>query len=588
MLTSSWLPHHLLGTTASEPTPLEQAIRKARPAIGYVALFTSVTSVLGFVTPVYMMNVYDRVLSSRSVDTLVALTIIAAFLLGIAAVIRMLRSSMLKRLGAWCDEQVAPQLFAAIQTSALTSPNRGEIQALRDLDTFRDFWVNHGLVTIFAAIYTPIFLAALFVLSVYLGALALVAVAIIAVLAVAIEKAMWPGLKKASAANMRASANARSAMRNVESVHAMGMRSAMADAWHEDHRAALSWQAYAAEKAAPYVTLSNFVNAGMMIAVLGLAAFLALEGQISAGAIFAANLIFRQATGPLRSVISQWKAFLGARLAYGRLQTLFRETMVHGDRVGLPRPQGALSVDNVTLAVSDSKQIVLRNVDFAIEPADVVGIIGPSGAGKSTLSRAMVGVIRPTLGIIRIDGADLEHWRPDDLGRYIGYLPQNVELLAGTVAENIRRFRPRDDAGVVAAAKLVGVHDLIQSLPAGYNTKLGEDGVGLSGGQRQRIALARAAYGRPAYVVLDEPNSNLDAAGEAALTRAILALKDAGTTVVLVTHKAQILSCVDKIAVLGNGTLMQFGLRDDVLKRLSTPKIVPIKGQQPPELLAKR
>ncbi|CAH1651357.1 type I secretion system permease/ATPase [Chelatococcus asaccharovorans] len=587
MLLSSWLPHHLLGTTASKPTPLEQAIRKARPAIGYVALFTSVTSVLGFVTPIYMMNVYDRVLSSRSVDTLLALSLIAAFLLLIAAVIRFIRTAMLKRLGAWCDEEVAPQLFSAIQTAALTSPNRGEVQALRDLDTFREFWVNHGLVTVFSAMYTPIFLVALFVLSPYLGILALVAVAIIAVLAVLIEKAMWPGLKKASEANIRASTHARMAMRNVESVHAMGMRNAMADAWHEEHRAALAWNAYAAERAAPYTTASTFISAGMMIAVLGAAAFLALEGQISPGAIFAANLIFRQATGPLRSLIQQWKGFLGSRLAYGRLQTLFREAGMQAERVVLPRPEGALSVENATLSIYDSKQIVLRNVDFAIEPGDVLGIIGPSGAGKSTLSRALVGLIRPTLGTIRIDGADLEHWAPDELGRYVGYLPQNVELLAGTVAENVRRFRPRDDAGVIEAAKLVGVHDLIQSLPAGYNTRLGEDGIGLSGGQRQRIALARAAYGRPSYVVLDEPNSNLDAAGEAALTRAILTLKEAGTTVVLVTHKAQILSCVDKIAVLGNGTLMHFGLRDDVLKRLSTPKIVPIKGQQP-ELLARR
>lgn len=587
MLLSSWLPHHLLGTTASKPTPLERAIRKARPAIGYVALFTSVTSVLGFVTPIYMMNVYDRVLSSRSVDTLLALSLIAAFLLLIAAVIRFIRTAMLKRLGAWCDEEVAPQLFSAIQTAALTSPNRGEVQALRDLDTFREFWVNHGLVTVFSAMYTPIFLVALFILSPYLGILALVAVAIIAVLAVMIERAMWPGLKKASEANIRASAQARMAMRNVESVHAMGMRNAMADAWHEEHRAALAWNAYAAERAAPYTTASNFISAGMMIAVLGTAAFLALEGQISPGAIFAANLIFRQATGPLRSLIQQWKGFLGSRLAYGRLQTLFREAGMQGERVVLPRPEGALSVENATLSIFDSKQIVLRNVDFAIEPGDVLGIIGPSGAGKSTLSRALVGLIRPTLGTIRIDGADLEHWAPDELGRYIGYLPQNVELLAGTVAENIRRFRPRDDAGVIEAAKLVGVHDLVQSLPAGYNTRLGEDGIGLSGGQRQRIALARAAYGRPSYVVLDEPNSNLDAAGEAALTRAILTLKEAGTTVVLVTHKAQILGCVDKIAVLGNGTLMHFGLRDDVLKRLSTPKIVPIKGQQP-ELLARR
>jgi len=577
LLSLSLVPHQLWGFRETVSTPLDRAIVAARPAIGYAVFFTSVTSLLTLVPSLYMINLYDRVMTSRNVNTLMALTFIAVFLLVIGVLVGRFRSSMLMRLGLWCDARVGPELLAAVQTAALNASNRGEIQALRDLDVFRDFWITQGLVTLCAALWSPIFLIALLILHPLLALLAVAAMAATAGLAFAVERAMWPHTKKSAEANLRAQTKARTALRNIEALHAMGMRRALTNAWHREHRAALAWQAQATEAAARFVLASQMLDAFLSVAVMGLAAYLALDQQISPAAIFVANLVFRQATGPLRTAIGQWKGFVNARLAYERLQSLFRETSSEGERVSLPRPFGALSIENVTLAAPGTRQVLLRNVDFAVEPGDILGVVGPSGAGKSTLARALVNVWKPTLGHIRLDGADLDHWPPDELGAHIGYLPQDVELFAGTVAENIRRFGPRDDAGVIAAARTVGVHDLIQSLPAGYNTPLGEDGFGLSGGQRQRIALARAAYGQPALIVLDEPNSNLDAAGEAALTRTLLALKKAGTTVVLITHKAQILDSVDKIAVLGSGTLLHFGPRDEVLGRLSTPKVVPIK-----------
>lgn len=555
-------------------SPLAAVVVQARIAIVCVLVFTSISSLVALAAPLFMMNLYERVLPSRNTDTLLALTAITLFLLAIEAAITRLRASMLMRLGVWCNAGLAPHVLDAIQVRSPHAAGGSETQALRDLDTVRGFWVNHGLATACAALWSPMFLVALAIIHPLLAGIAVAALLVLITLAAWVARAMKPHTELASEAAAQASRTARMVMRSQEAVQAMGMRGRVNHLWLDKQQQALVHQVEAHDKAAPVLLLSQMTDASTMILLPAAAAYLALQGSLSPAAIYAVMLIGRRAIDPTRRAILLWNDYLDARLAYRRLDALLRSAPpAVAASLTLPRPGGRLSCENVTLTAPGTRHVLLRHVDFALEPAETLGIVGPSGAGKSALARALVNVWHPMLGQIRLDGADYLHWRGDDLGAHIGYMPQDIGLLAGTVAENIRRFGQRNDAGVIAAAQMAGAHELILSLPGGYATPLNEGGANLSGGQRQRIALARAVYGRPALVVLDEPNAHLDVAGEAALVRALAALNAAGATVVLITHKAQLLSAVSTIAVLGNGTLLQFGPRDEVLQRLARPRM---------------
>ncbi|MBS7697986.1 MULTISPECIES: type I secretion system permease/ATPase [unclassified Chelatococcus] len=548
---------------------LATVLAELRPGIVSVGLLTSAISVIALTVPLYMMNLYERVLPSRNMNTLMALTAIALFLLLVEAAIGRARESLLERLGLAFNRSVAEDLFAGLQhpSTAADNPHSG---ALRDLETLRAFWVKGGLTTLFALFWSPLFLLALFILHPLLGGIALATLAIMLLVAIATQKAVAPHLRLAGEAEAAATAIERRCLDARDVVQAMGMGTTAARSWLTEHEAALIHRIRASERAAPLLLLSQFTQAAAFVAVPAAAAGLALQGKISPAVIYAAMLIGRHATDPARKAIQQWRGYQAASLARARLEAFFATAPGASPVIVLPRPCGRLQLEGLTLSVPGTRRVILRNVSFAVDAGTVLAIVGPSGSGKSALARVLVNLWQPTLGQVRLDGADYGHWRSDALGAHIGYLPQDGALMKGTVAENIRRFRPRhDDDDVFAAAKLAGAHDMIQSLPEGYATAVGDNGSGLSSGQRQLIALARALYGRPALVVLDEPNAHLDSAGEAALARTVAEVKAQGTTVVLITHKAQLLALATTIALLGQGKLIQFGARDDVLRRIS-------------------
>ena len=335
-------------------------------------------------------------------------------------------------------------------------------------------------------------------------------------------------------------------------------------------------QAAASDRAGHLVAASKFIRAFMQVAILGTGAYLSIEQQSTPGAMIAASIIMGRALAPVEMAVANWKGFVAARSAYERIVALFRAVPEDGPRMPLPTPEGNLSVDQIVAVPPGSREPVLRGVSFSLKPGEVLGVLGPSAAGKSSLARVLVGVWLPVNGKVRVDGAELSHWSPERLGQHVGYLPQDVELFSGTIAENIGRFGVQDEEKIIAAARMTGVHDMVQSLPAGYNTQIGEGGMALSGGQRQRIGLARALYGKPAYIILDEPNASLDADGEAALLSAIQQLRQERRTVVLITHKTNVLATVDKILVLSHGQIAGFGNRDEILAKLLGPRLAPV------------
>ena len=360
--------------------------------------------------------------------------------------------------------------------------------------------------------------------------------------------------------------------KNIEAVQALGMRVTFRNRWLTAHRHLLREQAALEDRVALVSTSARFLTSAFAGLCMALAAYLAIQGEISPGNVIGVMLIANKLLQPIAGVTAEWPSFLRARQAYGRLQTLFRAAESGPRRVSLPRPEGQVEVNALAVTAPGTNHFILSQVSFTLPAGSSTAVVGPSGAGKSTLVRTLVGIWAPALGSVRIDGLELQHWDPDALGQHLGYLPQSVELLSGTIAQNIARFGPVDDEAVLEAARQAGVHEVIQQLPQGYNTEVGEGGSALSGGQRQRIGLARAIYGNPALVVLDEPNSNLDAVGEAALAQALQTLKERGTTCVLITHKANILTLVDYILVLKDGTVSTFGPRDTVLTPQAAPR----------------
>ena len=356
----------------------------------------------------------------------------------------------------------------------------------------------------------------------------------------------------------------------------MGMLPGLRERWLKRQDEGLQLQAAASDRAGHLIAASKFIRAFLQVAILGTGAYLSVEQESTPGAMIAASIIMGRALAPVELAVANWKGFVAARSAYERISSLFRIAPSDSEKMPLPAPKGNLAVEQVVAVPPGAKEPVLRAVSFALKPGEVLGVLGPSAAGKSSLARVLVGVWPALAGKVRIDGAELSHWAPERLGQHIGYLPQDVELFSGTVAENIARFGVQDEEKIIAAARMTGVHEMVQGMPAGYNTQIGDGGFALSGGQRQRIGLARALYGKPAYIILDEPNASLDADGEAALLSAIQQLRQSGSTVVLITHKTNILGTVDKILVMAHGQVAGFGSRDEVLAKLLGPRLAPV------------
>jgi PrtD family type I secretion system ABC transporter len=563
-------------------SPIRQALATCKGAVTATALFSFFGNVLLFVSPLYMLQVYDRVLSSRSSSTLLMLTLIAAFLLAILGSIEAIRSRVLVRAGARMDQVLANRTFNSLFDQAVKQPGTVNGQVLRDLDSVRDFATGPALLVFCDAPWAPLFIAVTFVLHPLLGLVTLVGGILIFSLAIVNELSTRKALKDASTMSFQATAFADTSLRNAEVLHAMGMMPGIAKRWQMRHETALALQSQAADRAGMLLAVSKFVRLFLQSAILGVGAWLALDDAITGGSIVAASIIMGRALAPIEMAVGHWKSFVGARGAYARLNATLVAGANQPSRMTLPRPKGAVALERIFVVPPASRTAIIKGVSFALEAGEVLGIVGPSAAGKSTLARAMVGVWPVGSGVVRLDGADLATLPRDQVGPALGYLPQDVELFDGTVAENIARFGELDAAKVVDASMKAGVHDIILGLPDGYDTRIGEGGRALSGGQRQRVALARALYDNPSFVVLDEPNSNLDTAGEQALVEAVVGCKERGATTVVVTHRLSILGTVDKILVLNNGEIELFGSRDEVLTRLSRPQVVANQPQSQP------
>jgi PrtD family type I secretion system ABC transporter len=532
-------------------------------------IFSLAINLLYLASPLYMLQVYDRVVSSASEVTLVMLTILLLLTLATLAAIDSVRAKLLTRASLRLDRLLASRIVAATMEVAARGVGVRS-QPLRDFDTFRQFITGSGIHAIFDMPWTPIYLGVIFILHPLLGSFALGSAVVLVLMAFLNEHLTKGPLAGANEAAIRNYAFTDMSLRNAEVVQAMGMMPGLLQRWGRDRNQVLERQNLASDRAATTSSVIRFLRLAMQSIILGLGAYLVIERVTTVGAMFAASILLGRALQPVEQIVGQWRNLTSARGAYRRVKDLLAANPQREATLTLPRPTGRLSVEGLSYAVPGTNRPILRNVTFRIDPGEVLGIIGPSGAGKSTLARHIVGILAPTAGVVRLDGADVSTWPRQSLGAYLGYLPQDIELFADTVATNISRFR-NDDEGVIKAAQMAGVHDMILRLPGGYETQIGDGGAVLSGGYRQRIGLARACYDNPSLVVLDEPSSNLDSDGDAALVRCIAELKKSGATVVLISHRPNTLGAVDKILLLRDGAVEMFGPRDEVIGRLSRP-----------------
>jgi len=561
-------------TSRTPPTDLHLALKSCRASFIGAGVFSFFINLLMLTGPLYMLQIYDRVLMSSSVPTLLAITGLIVLLMMVMGILEWIRSMVLIRVGAKMDGLLTLRLFNATLDYAATKQNPSG-QPIRDLDAVRQFMTGNGLFAFFDAPWMPVYLAVLYLFHPYLGLLATAGGLILIVLAYLNEVSTKKLLAEAGTESMKENQYFGTNLRNLEVIDALGMRERIMQRWLGFHEKVMGLQAMASDRAAGVLATSKTFRLLLQSLVLGLGAWLAIDQIITPGVMIAASILMGRALAPVDQMIGVWKQFGSARSAYQRLNELLKAVPARERALTLPQPKGMLSAEGAIVGAPGIKTPVLRGVSFQILPGDCVGVIGPSASGKSTLARALLGVWPSVAGKMRIDGADVTRWNRDELGPHIGYLPQDVELFEGTVAENIARFGELDAAKIVAAAQVAGVHEMILKLPHGYETRLGEGGASLSGGQRQRVGLARAMYDDPQIVVLDEPNSNLDDQGDAALAQAVLSMKARKATVVLITHRPNILSLVDKIMVLREGQIEMFASRDEVLAKFARPGQVP-------------
>ena len=548
-----------------------EALYTCRSAFTAAGVFSLFINLLMLIPSIYMLQIYDRVLSSRNETTLIVLTLVCVALIGVYAALEMVRSQILVRIGGKLDELLRGRVFGAVFKISVTRPDAGSSQALRDLDTVREFLTGQGLFAFFDAPWMPIYFGLVFLIHPLLGVVSLIGGVAIFGLALANEVATRTILRDATIQGIGAARFVDTSLRNVEALEAMGMLGAIYKRWQLKRYRSLQLQAQASDRAGVITAGSKFVRTILQMMILGVGAFLVLQDEITAGLMIMASIMMGRALQPIEIAVGTWRQFLAARTAYARLNELLAAIPAPTGSMPLPAPRGDITVENIVVAPPGANIPVLRGVSFNVAAGDIIGVIGPSAAGKSTLARALVGVWPVYNGAVRIDGADIKTWDKDRLGPHIGYLPQDVELFEGTLAENIARFGEVDPEAVVAAATKAGVHQLILNLPKGYDTPIGPGGVTLSGGQRQRIALARALYKDPAILVLDEPNSNLDTEGEAALGQAMIELKASRRTTFVITHRVQILVNVDYIMALNQGVIEKFGTRDQILSQFMKP-----------------
>ncbi|MGB4866752.1 MAG: type I secretion system permease/ATPase [Hyphomicrobium sp.] len=557
--------------TRKQSHPVGSLLRQYSPILATVAVFSGVINVLALAGSFYMLQVYDRVLPSQSVATLIGLSILMFGVYVINGLLEFIRARIMGRVGTRIDKTLTPSVFAAVQLLPLKSRGGGDgMQPLRDLDSIRNFMSGMGLTALFDLPWIPIYLCFVYMLHPTLALVAVGGAAALVVLTLVTEYRSSKPLKDASFAGGQRLALAETARRNAESIHAMGMARNIGTRYVALNDAYLAHQLKASDAAGGIGNVTKVIRMLLQSAVLGLGGYLVIENQLSAGAIIAASITVSRSLAPIESAIGHWRSFVSARIAAKRLGDLLMAVGEQDDDlVALPPPQNTLHVESLVVAPPGQREPVLKGVSFDLERGDALGIIGPSGSGKSTLARALVGIWQPATptSAVRLDGAALDQWTPERLGRHIGYMPQEVELFDGTIADNIARLDPNAPSeAIVAAARAAGSHDLIVRMPDGYQTRMGESGRSLSGGERQRVALARALYGNPFLVVLDEPNASLDASGDIALSEAITAVRQRGGIAIVIAHRPSALAAVNKVLVMANGQARAFGPKDDVLR----------------------
>lgn len=566
---------------------LSDALGACRRAFLAIALFSGMSNVLMLASAMFMLEVYDRVLPSRSMPTLVALLILIAALYAALGAIDMIRGRILVRIGHSLDEAMSERIYDAIVRLPLKVGMKGEgTQPIRDLDSVRGFLSGSGPIAFFDLPWMPVYLAVCFLFHVYLGLTALAGAIILVALTVITEiKTRHPSRSAAQFAMAR-SALLEASRRNAEAITAMGMAGRISGHWNKLNRNFVASSGRASDVGGGLGAFSRVLRMLLQSAILAVGAYLVIEQEATPGIMIAASILGARALAPVDLAIANWRGFVGARQSWQRLARVLGHLPVKGEPMPLKPPARTLVVQNAAVTPPGQPRIVCQDVNFTLAAGKALGVIGPTASGKSSLARMLVGVWSPARGTVRLDGATFDQWSSEALGRHIGYVPQDVELFDGTVAQNIARFEdPLDADAVIAAAHAAGVHDLIINLSDGYETVIGDHGSALSAGQAQRIALARALYKDPFLVVLDEPNSNLDAEGDEALTKAILSLRARGAVVVVVAHRPSAIAGVDYILIMNKGRQQQFGPKEEVLARITQQpaqpralKVVPEQG----------
>lgn len=567
-----------------KPVEPGRELRKAVSVCGWalvgIVVFSALGNILMMTGALYMLEVYDRVLPSRSIPTLVALSLVALLLFAVQGAFDFIRARILVRIGSHLDESVGPRVFDTLTRMPQRVGPRGDgMQAMRDLDSIRGFLSGGGPNAFLDLPWLPFYLALIFMFHWILGVTAVVGTVALVCMTILTELMTGNTMKKVTAAGGQRSAIADASRRNSEVLNAMGMGERLGARYRKLSGSFIDNQTLVSDVAGGLGAISKTLRMVLQSAMLGVGAWLVINNEASGGIMIAGSILVGRALAPVDLAISQWKTFVSARQGWHRLSETFAKLPPDGERITLPEPKQSLKVEGLGVVEPGGKRVLIRDVTFELQAGSGMAVIGPSGSGKSTLSRALVGAWLPAAGRVRIDGAALDQWPREQIGRQIGYLPQDVELFAGSIAENISRLEAETDSeAVIAAARAAGVHDMILNFPDGYQTQIGENGAVLSAGQRQRIALARALYRDPFLVVLDEPNSNLDSEGDKALMAAITSVRKRGGVVVVVSHRPGALEALDYVLVMADGKPVSFGTRDQVLAK-HFPNLVQPAGQ---------
>ena len=556
---------------AKKPTNmLDETLHSCKGAFLYVLLFSLAANLLMMALPLYTLQVLDRVISSGSIETLVMLSLVMLGAFIALGLVQVTRSLALIKIGEWIDKKLAPEfLYNSVSISALSNTPSGS-QSLRDLNTLRQFLTGQAINSLFDAPWAIIYIAVIFAIHPVNGMLTLAGGIVLFLFALFNEYATKDPLNEANELSVKSLGYVDMATRNAEVVEAMGMMPAISKKWHSISKDVIKKQSLASNRASVVASISRTIRFTLQIAVVGIGAYLVLQGQLSLGSIIASSILLGRALAPFEAAIETWKHVLSARKAHERMKKVLELPCKRNEAMSLPAPEGRLSAEKVVYAPPGSQKATIKGINFELNAGDILAVIGPSAAGKSTLAKLMIGVWQPASGNMRLDGADIFSWNRDEFGKYAGYLPQDVELFQGSVKENIARMQEDASAeDIVEAAKMAHVHDMILKLPNGYETQIGVGGSVLSAGQRQRVGLARAFFGNPKLVVLDEPNANLDDVGEHALLQTLSSARAKKITTIVISHRASILQGVDKILLINDGLVGAFGPRQDVLAHLA-------------------